>query len=838
MTAAPQADAGKRTAGGPGLRPPDQRDLFELRRQFPPRANPASWEETRASRGGVLARVLAAPFGYESANHQAEVRRGICSVLDWLAEVPGRTWQQRWTASGAEQAADWRTLVATPAAAGRSETAVRRQQNACSYGLSVLVCADVIRPSVGWLLSTPSPRNLAAALARTRDPEGFAVLEKQCRKHATGEATRLVALGRIAMIMAAKGGRACDITVGDCLEMVQASAEAAQAAGRDRSYRSSFFYQLVRSLGQFPDNAPATTRAFHVSGQRSIEEMVGRYGIEYRPVRDLLVDYLREFEVSHDYATLRSLAFVLARVFWRDLELHHPGISSLSLSPDAAAAWKQRVLVKETTAVEDGELVVQHAPRLCAIQYLGNVRSFYLDIAQWAADDPSRWGPWVAACPIRDGELTRGRSKDAAARKSRMDQRTRERLPVLPALVTTAENRRARAAQLLAAALAAAPGQELTAGGEALRRAARPPETASHLWAEDPATGKRRDLKGEERRAFWARAAVEVLRLTGIRIEELTELSHHSLIQYRLPATGELVPLLQIAPSKTDTERMLVISPELSEVLAVVIERVRGQGTGAVPLVTAYDPLERVWNPPSPLLLQRRAGAEDRPFSRHYIKRRIEDTAMAAGLTASTGGPLTFTPHDMRRIFTTEALQNGLPPHICQLILGHKNLNTTMGYNTVYPEKVITGHRAFLARRRQLRPAEEYRTPTDAEWEEFLGHFERRKVALGDCGRAYGTGCVHEMACERCSLLRIDPAQRPRLILIRDSLAARVAEATAQGWLGELEGLQVSLATVTEKLQSLDARIARQPVTDLGMPAFTRSAPASGAQPDSKDEAP
>ena len=36
---------------------------------------------------------------------------------------------------------------------------------------------------------------------------------------------------------------------------------------------------------------------------------------------------------------------------------------------------------------------------------------------------------------------------------------------------------------------------------------------------------------------------VEVLRHTGIRIEELTELSHHSLIQYRVPATGELIPL-------------------------------------------------------------------------------------------------------------------------------------------------------------------------------------------------------------------------------------------------------------------------------------------------------
>jgi hypothetical protein len=258
--------------------------------------------------------------------------------------------------------------------------------------------------------------------------------------------------------------------------------------------------------------------------------------------------------------------------------------------------------------------------------------------------------------------------------------------------------------------------------------------------------------------------------------------------------------------------------------------------------VTAYDPLECVWNPPSPLLLQHRAGTEDRPFSRHYIKRRLGDSAMAAGLTATAGGPLAFTPHDMRRIFTTEALQNGLPPHICQLILGHKNLNTTMGYNTVYPEKVITGHRAFLARRRQLRPSEEYRTPTDAEWEEFLGHFERRKVALGDCGRAYGTGCVHEMACERCSLLRVDPVQRPRLVIILDSLAARVTEAREQGWLGELEGLQVSLATVRGKLQALDARTARQPAaTDLGMPSLTRiagRAAAPATQPPGKDRTP
>jgi hypothetical protein len=68
---------------------------------------------------------------------------------------------------------------------------------------------------------------------------------------------------------------------------------------------------------------------------------------------------------------------------------------------------------------------------------------------------------------------------------------------------------------------------------------------------------------------------VEVLRSTGVRIEELLEISHHSLVQYKLPTTGEIIPLLQIAPSKTDAERLLVVSPELSEVLSVIIRRVR-----------------------------------------------------------------------------------------------------------------------------------------------------------------------------------------------------------------------------------------------------------------------
>ncbi|MEU6323956.1 site-specific integrase [Streptomyces sp. NPDC047009] len=304
----------------------------------------------------------------------------------------------------------------------------------------------------------------------------------------------------------------------------------------------------------------------------------------------------------------------------------------------------------------------------------------------------------------------------------------------------------------------------------------------SHIWVEDPATGARSDLTREDDTAYWTWAAVQVLHATGIRIEELTELSHHSLVQYRLPSTGELVPLLHIAPSKNDLERLLVSSPELADVLAATVHRVR-DATGAVPLVVPYDVHEHEFTPAMPVLFQHRLGADPRSISAVTLRRWIT-AANSMGLTDASGALLDFKPPDFRRIFATEAIMNGMPPHICQLITGHANINTTMGYKAVYPEEAITGHRAYLARRRELRPSTEYRSPTDEEWEEFLGHFEHRKVSLGTCGRAYGTGCIHEHACIRCPLLRPDPAQLPRLIEVRDNLLVRIDETRDHGWLG------------------------------------------------------
>jgi hypothetical protein len=195
----------------------------------------------------------------------------------------------------------------------------------------------------------------------------------------------------------------------------------------------------------------------------------------------------------------------------------------------------------------------------------------------------------------------------------------------------------------------------------------------------------------------------------------------------------------------------MVVSPELADVLSTIISRIR-EPNGAVPPVAVYDDHERLWLAPAPVLFQRRIGGENRAIPAATIRRLLAAALARTGLTGPSGEPLHYTPHDFRRMFLTDAILNGLPPHIAQVIAGHRDINVTLGYKAAYPDEAIQAHLAFLARRRALRPTEEYRTPTDAEWAEFLGHFERRKVATGLCGRAFGTPCLHEHSCLRCAL--------------------------------------------------------------------------------------
>jgi integrase len=778
-----------------------------------PRLPAERWPQTCLPPAAVIEHVMALPTGVRGTDAKRAYRLGLRHLLNWLAEQPGTTWQERWHNSGADDAGrGWRDLPRRWLAQRGERAGHHDRLMPCA--MMMLLCGQIVRPSYQWLIRIPmsrGPENFRTAV----DPEGFASLAAQCQQPGYPTAfERHHGLNSVTWIMMRKGGLVQDVTIGDCLELRDA------LSANDSSCSGAQSYLLLARAGIFGPNPPPRLQNVIVRSQRTPAELVDQYAITNAPIRELLVDYISELVAGRDYTTMASVARDLAKLFWKDLENHHPGIDSLNLPPAVAAAWKER---SRFVWDRDGR---QLRPRASNTALLLSVRALYRDLARWAANDPARWGRWVAPCPIRDAECNQ--RKQLASRKARIDQRTRTLLPALPGLVDAVTRRHRAAITLLDAARQVPPETEFTAAARRMRRCRR--VRGTHVRCTDVDSGRTHDLTFEEADAFWAWALVEVLRHTGMRIEEILELTHHSFVAYTLPTTGEVVPMLQVAPSKNDAERLLLVSPELGEVLTAIIHRVRG-ANAAIPLVSAYDELELVWSPPMPFLFQRTFNTEHRHMPRAYVSACLNRAVAASGLTDAANAPLSFTPHDFRRLFVTDAVRSGLPPHIAAAICGHQLLDTTMGYAAIYPEDVIDHHRAFIARRRAQRPSEEYRDLKPEEWDEFLDHFELRKVALGVCTRDYGTPCIHEHACVRCPQLRPDPAQMPRLKEIRANLLDRMQEAKDRGWLGEVAAIEASLVAADRKLEAMSAITARHIVTHLGMPDFRAATGRSTSDP-------
>ena len=336
----------------------------------------------------MLQRLTRAPFALESAGSQQQRRRGLVLLLAWLSEQPGASWQDRWLASGADAAgARWRQL---PAQWLRDRGHDADGQHAVfGAALTVAICAEVVRPGLAWLVAAvPRGGALARCMAQTRDVEGFARLREVCDRDAQVPAATGHTLHRGAVVLAAKGGTIAAITVGDVLELLDVEAD----AHRRPMAHGAAFYRTLHQMGVFAPTAPARLRELRSRGQRTPEQLIDRFGLACRPVGDLLVDYLRERQPALDYSSLRTLAADLGKVFWKDLERHHPGIDSLHLSPEVAAAWKQRLRTRPQTVITaTGEKQAVTIERIGYRQCLTPVRAFYLDLAQWAIQDPARW---------------------------------------------------------------------------------------------------------------------------------------------------------------------------------------------------------------------------------------------------------------------------------------------------------------------------------------------------------------------------------------------------------------------------------------------------------------
>ncbi len=206
-----------------GRSPQLSADALAVMKQFPPRPALESWPETAADRFAVARRMLAPPIALGDASARHWRKLGILKVLDWLELHPGATWQQRWNASGinAVHPGDWRDRVMGDLdGAGRLGPLGGGLHSRLGAGMVQLICADVIRPGIAWLVTRPVPARLSDEMGRVRDPAGIAALSALREATTTGRNTFEQAMERVAAIMAAKGGTVAAITPGDCVELL------------------------------------------------------------------------------------------------------------------------------------------------------------------------------------------------------------------------------------------------------------------------------------------------------------------------------------------------------------------------------------------------------------------------------------------------------------------------------------------------------------------------------------------------------------------------------------------------------------------------------------------
>lgn len=247
-------------------------------------------------------------------------------------------------------------------------------------GLGCLLLCRAVLPEHDFLAKYQA-RSLFGWARQVFRPDLFAKLEDAGPERGMDTPQTLEGIKAITKIVLHTGRDIDQLTAEDIYEYRERFYRGLRSG--DRSVNAA--WELLQGIGVL--STDMSLRATLTTGQRTTEQLVDAYQIQFRPVRDLLVRYLNERRPSVDYTTLRALAQSLAGLFWADVERRHPDLHSLDLPADAVTAWKERL--RHVTATDGTS-----KPRKNYLVVLGKVRTFYLDIQEWAMETrPGRNGP-------------------------------------------------------------------------------------------------------------------------------------------------------------------------------------------------------------------------------------------------------------------------------------------------------------------------------------------------------------------------------------------------------------------------------------------------------------
>jgi site-specific recombinase XerD len=234
------------------------------------------------------------------------------------------------------------------------------------------------------------------------------------------------------------------------------------------------------------------------------------------------------------------------------------------------------------------------------------------------------------------------------------------------------------------------------------------------------------------------RLIVELLARTGIRSQELLDLSIDAVVQI-----GSAF-WLRIPVGKLHNDRYIPLHPELKELLDDWVTEHR----------------------PTGLRTDRLLVDRSRPITKLRVSSALNRLTAEAGIGH-------VTAHQLRHTLATQAINRGMSLDAIAALLGHKTLAMTMIYARIADKTVAEEYfavtdkvEALYGQPRQL-PAED----EGNEMRHLRGEMHRRMLGNGYCARPVEMDCHFESICEGCTFFVTTIEHRPTLQRQRDDAA-------------------------------------------------------------------
>jgi integrase len=160
--------------------------------------------------------------------------------------------------------------------------------------------------------------------------------------------------------------------------------------------------------------------------------------------------------------------------------------------------------------------------------------------------------------------------------------------------------------------------------------------------------------------------------------------------------------------------------------------------------------------PASPFLFPAPTANPDgaRPFTYNALRQRMGRWQTDIDLLDSAGRPVQVSPHRFRHTLGTRLINQGVPQHVVQYLLGHASPLMTGIYARLHDDTVRQAFEAYCATRVNIAgerlPFEPEAPTSAAEWVKH--HLSRIQASLpnGFCGRPPQQDCPHPNACLTC----------------------------------------------------------------------------------------